>query len=475
MSINQRIIKYAKENFTGVMHTTLNPDGPGVVRIHLIPPRIEGNELGMSVAIINGQDIIPVNPSWSILLNEFIKKVNVYAENAVSDEDIKNIKAKTLKGIRKVYPLVSKKKIEEDIYTIMESFTQIAKGEMPKEEVGYMSLKEYAPFMRAPHRMDLMVSSMAIDGKWHCNQKCVHCYAAGQELAEEKELSTAEWKQILDKCKEACIPQVTFTGGEPTMRDDLVELVDYAKWFVTRLNTNGINLTKELCNDLKKASLDSMQVTFYSSDSEIHNKLVGANRFDDTVNGIENALEAGLNVSINTPLCSLNRDYVKTLEFLHDKGILYVTCSGLITTGNALTENSESLQLSTDEIKEVLKEAVDYCYSHDMEISFTSPGWVEKDFLESLGIMVPTCGACLSNMAITPSGNVVPCQSWLSDNSLGNILTDSWEKIWNSEECKLHRDYSALTTGLCPLRSNFRIEDFKKNIEMIKGGTEDEK
>ena len=55
-------------------------------------------------------------------------------------------------------------------------------------------------------------------------------------------------------------------------------------------------------------------------------------------------------------------------------------------------------------------------------------------------------------MAITPSGKAVPCQSWLSDDALGDFLTDSWEEIWNSEKCKERRDYSAKMEGKCPLR-----------------------
>jgi MoaA/NifB/PqqE/SkfB family radical SAM enzyme len=300
--------------------------------------------------------------------------------------------------------------------------------------------------------MDLMVSAMTVDGKWHCNQNCVHCYAAGQNQSSEKELSTKEWKAIIDKCREVGIPQVTFTGGEPTMREDLFELIDHAKWFITRLNTNGIKLTKEYCEKLKKASLDSAQITFYSCDEEIHNQLVGAPKYQDTVAGIENALEAGINLSINTPLCTLNRDYKKTLEFLHDKGVLYVTCSGLITTGNAAKEASENLQLTLPEIREILKEAVTFCFSHGMEISFTSPGWVDDKFCKELGITTPNCGACLSNMAITPGGNVVPCQSWLSDAPLGNFLKDDWDKIWNSDVCKTRRAYSATLRSECPLR-----------------------
>ncbi len=448
----KRIKRYMHETFDEVMHTTLNPEGPGAVRIHLIPPKEEDGEVQSSVAIINGQDVIPVNVAWAVVLSEFIKEVNKYDGKAVSDEDVENVLEATCKGVKKVYPLLPKKEIREDVWLMMKSFAQIARGEAPDQEIGYMNLGEYAPHMRAPHRFDVLVSAMTKDGLWHCNQKCIHCYAAGQVHAEEKELGTEEWKTILDKLKAAGVPQVTFTGGEPTMREDLFELISHARWFISRLNTNGVKLTKEYCQGLREAELDSLQITFYSYDKDIHNKLVGAPQYDNTVNGIKNALEAGLSLSINTPLCTLNRDYVKTLEFLHELGVIYVTCSGLITTGNALTEESESLQLNKYDLMRTLKEAVDYCYANGMEINFTSPGWIDNDFFETLGINTPTCGACLSNMAVTPGGKVVPCQSWLSGEVLGDMLTDKWEDIWESEECRKNREYSAKMEGLCPLR-----------------------
>lgn len=452
MKTSKRVMQYARENFNEVLHTTLNPEGPGVVRIHLIPPAYDEHEVGASIAIINGQDIIPVNTSWSVLLAEFIKEVNQYSGREVTEDETKDILEKTCKRVRKVYPGVSKKMLKADIYTIMKTFTQIAYGQEVEEGIEYVNIGEYAPYMKAPHRMDLLVSAMTKNGEWHCNQKCVHCYAAGQTLAEEEELATEDWKRIIDKCRKVGIPQLTFTGGEPTMREDLIELITSAKWFVTRLNTNGIRLTKEYCQSLKAASLDSMQITFYSCDEEIHNTLVGAKQYANTLAGIENALSEGLNISINTPLCTLNRDYVKTLAFLHEKGVRYVTCSGLITTGNGAGEDSSRLQLSSEEIQDVLANAVQYCYTNGMEISFTSPGWIPEGFFRQYGLVTPNCGACLSNMAITPGGNVVPCQSYLSADALGNMLRDDWEQIWNSEACAKRREYAAKMLGECPLR-----------------------
>ncbi|MBQ9562877.1 MAG: radical SAM protein [Lachnospiraceae bacterium] len=438
--------------FNEVLHTTLNPDGPGAIRIHLIPPKKEENALNPSVAIINGTDILPVNFASAVILAEMIREANRYDGREIGEAEIASILHETAQNVKKVIPVFSIARIEKNISEIYTTVKQIAYREEVTTDVHYMSLGEYAEYMNAPHRMDVMVSAMTKDGRWHCNQKCVHCYAAGQTLSDEEELSTEDWKKILDKCREIGIPQVTFTGGEPTMREDLFELIRHARWFISRLNTNGIKLTEDYCRRLHEAELDSVQITFYSSVPEVHNQLVGAAQYENTVKGIDNALAERLSVSINTPLCTLNRDYIKTLEFLHEKGVLYVTCSGLITTGNAAGEASERLQLTSEELEAILREAVAYCHANGMEIAFTSPGWISQDVFDELNIPSPSCGACLSNMAVTPGGNVVPCQSWLSDPPLGNLLADDWSSIWNSEACVRCRDYSAEMTGECPLR-----------------------
>ena len=438
--------------FSEVLHTTLNPDGPGAIRVHLIPPKPEEDAFNPSVAIINGTDILPVNFVWTVMLAEMIRETNHYDGRQIGEADIQNILNRTAESVRKIFPVYSLKRIQEDIQTIYTTIRQIAYREEVTTDVYYMDIGDYAPFMQAPHRMDLMVSAMTRNGSWHCNQKCVHCYAAGQKLSDEEELSTADWKRVLDICRSAGIPQVTFTGGEPTMREDLCELISYARWFISRLNTNGIRLTPEYCQKLREAELDSVQITFYSEDSKVHNRLVGAPRYEDTLAGIRNALAAGLSVSINTPLCTLNRDYEKTLKLLHELGVIYVTCSGLITTGGAAQPASEALQLGSEDLEEILRGAVSYCHANGMEIAFTSPGWLDEQIFEELNIPSPSCGACLSNMAVTPGGNVVPCQSWLDDQPLGNILTDDWKKIWESETCKARRAFSSQMTGECPLR-----------------------
>lgn len=444
---------YIEMNLRKVVHTTLDPRGPGVVRIHMVPPKNYKDKETPYLILLNGQDLMPISVSWAILLSAFIKSMNEFGEREISPEAWDGIIQSTCAAAHTVYPRVKNDVFKEDLHTIIDTLTDVARGMPPKAEVGVLSLGDYAPHMLAPHRMDLLVSAMTKDGQWNCNQRCIHCYAAGQPCAEQKEMNTAQWVAVIAMLRDIGIPQLTFTGGEPTLRADLPVLVGAAKWFVTRLNTNGVLLSKELCAHLVEAELDSAQVTVYSHDANAHNKLVGAENFDKTIAGLKNALASGLSVSVNTPLCSLNRDYVKTLEMLHDLGVRYVTCSGLICTGSAEKAPSVATRLDEGEMVALLTDAFAYTKANGMEISFTSPGWVKEETLRGIGFTaVPSCGACLSNMAIAPNGDIMPCQSWLSDEPLGSILRDDWKQVWEGQRCASIRNESAKMAGVCPLR-----------------------
>ncbi len=453
MGIKNKLAQY-KEFKSGVSHCTFNPGGPGVVRIHLVPPKFSLFGNSTYIVILNGYFLLPIGYSWAIVLSSFMKEVNRFDGKPISDEDEKTIIKKTVKSVRSVYPSVTREAIEEDIYEIMRVLFAVARRDDPEIEIEKLSLHSYASKMTAPHRFDLMVSAMTDEnGRWQCNQKCRFCYAAGQCKSASRELGTDEWKKVIDKLWDARVPMLTFTGGEPTMREDLAELVGYAKRFVTRLNTNGVKLTPELAKSLRKAGLDSVQVTLYSHDESIHNDLVGCSHFSDTVKGIRNAVEAGLDVSVNTPLCKKNADYAKTLEFIRSLGVSFVTASGLICTGMA-DVNHEEYDLTSDELYSIIKNAKEFCDCADMEIDFTSPGLIAAEKLEDLGMNVPMCGAALSNMAIAPDGTAVPCQSWLgSDADLGNILTDDFKKIWNHEKCRTLRRMTEAEALSCPFRN----------------------
>ena len=450
--------RYRRAHLDCVRHITLDPKGPGVVRIHMIPPRDDTPDAPF-LLLLNGARLVPLNLSWAIMLANLMDQLQAYEGQDLAEDQWEALLTAAVEETHRTYPRTKRQTLASDLHLMLTSLVAIAQGREPEAEVGLLTLSDYAPEMTAPHRMDLMVSAMEQNGAWHCNQKCLHCYAAGQPMGETPELSTEQWKTALALLRKANIPQVTFTGGEPTLRSDLVELVQAAAWFVTRLNTNGRLLTPELCAGLYEASLDSVQVTLYSAEGNIHNQLVGVNGFNDTVQGIRNAVAAGLIVSVNTPLCSLNTHYAETLRFAHSLGVRYVTCSGLIPSGSACGQESRATALTPEQLTDILRQAVDTAEELGMELDFTSPGWLDEETLRSLGLnLIPSCGACLSNMAVTPDGKVVPCQSWLSDEPLGDLLHDDWADIWNSPRCAAIRAESAKLEHICQLKGKEAAE-----------------
>ena len=450
--------RYRRAHLDCVRHITLDPKGPGVVRIHMIPPRDDTPDAPF-LLLLNGARLVPLNLSWAIMLANLMDQLQAYEGQDLAEDQWEALLSAAVEETHRTYPRTKRQTLASDLHLMLTSLVAIAQGREPEAEVGLLSLSDYAPEMTAPHRMDLMVSAMEQNGAWHCNQKCLHCYAAGQPMGETPELSTEQWKTALALLRKANIPQVTFTGGEPTLRSDLVELVQAAAWFVTRLNTNGRRLTPQLCAALYQASLDSVQVTLYSAEGNIHNQLVGTNGFNDTVQGIRHAVAAGLIVSVNTPLCSLNTHYAETLRFVHSLGVRYVTCSGLIPSGSACGQESRATALTPEQLTDILRQAVDTAEELGMELDFTSPGWLDEETLRSLGLnLIPSCGACLSNMAVTPDGKVVPCQSWLSDEPLGDLLHDDWADIWNSPRCAAIRAESAKLEHICQLKGKEAAE-----------------
>ncbi len=458
MGICHKLAQYRNHKH-GVVHCTFDPQGPGVVRIHLIPPRFRLFGVSPYIVILNGYYLLPLGYSWALMLSRFMEETNRYAGAVLDDTAQEAIRTRTVDHMHRIYPSIDRALFEADLDDMLDILFAIATGEDPEAEIEKLSIRAYAPHMEAPHRMDLMVSAMTDEqGRWQCNQKCRFCYAAGQTYAGTRELSTDEWKEAIDRLRRAHVPMLTFTGGEPTLRPDLPELVAHAKWFVTRLNTNGIALTPALVQSFREAALDSVQITLYAADAAIHNSLVGGAHFDETLQGIRNALAAGLDVSVNTPLCRLNADYVATLRLLSKLGVRYVTVSGLICTGTA-KHTHEASDLTPKELGAILREAKDFCDGHSMEMDFTSPGLVPEAILDDLGLHTPTCGAALSNMAIAPDGTVVPCQSWLSSGAdLGHILRDPWRTIWKHKSAVGLRRMSEQEALACPFRTRAKKE-----------------
>ncbi len=448
----------------GAIQATLDPRGPGVARLHLVPPKPSRFEDPPSLLFINGWHIIPLGSSWAALLAAFLEELNIQTEvdREIGQEELDAVLAAVSDKMRRSFPKTPVAQFRRDLEEIVGIILAIAHGEgenLPADLQSKFSMRDYARHMGAPHRMDLIVAPMRISGggigSRACPLSCRACYANEQPamiLRPDQLLTKEEWFQVIDTMRLIGVPMINFTGGEPLTNPDIIELVERAKWHVTKLNTSGTLMTAEMARGLAAASLDGVQITLYSHDPNIHDRLVGKRgAFGATIIGIANALDAGLNVSVNTPLLKANADYNATVRFIHLLGVRSCSCSGLIPTGNAPGAISKGETMENGELFHALRQAIHVGDGLGMEMAFTSPGWLTPGQLKSLGLNYPTCGAGLSNMAITPAGEVVPCQSWLHEaKGIGNILTDYWDDIWNSLLAKRLRQENANNQD-CPL------------------------
>jgi radical SAM protein with 4Fe4S-binding SPASM domain len=320
-----------------------------------------------------------------------------------------------------------------------------------------LELEVTAPFSSmpaAPYRMDLALT-------YRCNNDCTHCYNARER--NYPEMDTQSWTQILDILWSLGIPHVVFTGGEPTLRDDLPDLIAHAEknGQITGINTNGRRLADEhYLNSLVKAGLDHAQITVESHDHGIHDRMVkSSGAWQQTIRGLQNALASRLYVMTNTTLLKDNSPQLsETLAFLHELGVPTVGLNALIYSGNGKQVNRGIPESDLPPLLSIARRLTDQ-YQQRL-IWYTPTLYCHFDPL-LLELGVKGCSAARYNMCIEPDGSVIPCQSYYS--SLGNILKDEWDAIWNHDlalSLREHRDVPPLCSscsvfsecgGGCPL------------------------
>jgi radical SAM protein with 4Fe4S-binding SPASM domain len=355
---------------------------------------------------------------------------------------------------------VKREKILADLNRLFGTLMNVANGTCPVEAgLGPKELK-YGSWA-APARMDLAVT-------YRCNLDCPKCYVGDRRVG--RELDTSEWIGIYDTLWKAGVPQVVFTGGEPTLRDDLVRLVSEADEFVTGLVTNGTRLA-ELAEPLRAASLDYAQVTIESSDPKIHDRMTCTEgSHAKAIAGIRKAVSLGMQIVTNTTLTKTNAaSFNETIRWLHGEGIKHAACNTLICSGHGVEHKREN-GLDDETLKDVLTAGCRTASELGMTLQWYSPTCYHQgtDPIE-LGLGIKTCSAAAHNMTIQPDGTVLPCQSW--PESVGDILKDDWSSIWKhptcvklrghlfkSEECR-GCEYETTCGGGCPLDESPRTSD----------------
>ena len=397
-----------------------------ILKKPMVPPgrymyRGEDKFAGMSLQLRveqRGQGVMVINANTVLHLNHTATAFAYYFMQGLQQEEV-------LDKIRRMYRVkvdTAKADYEKLVYTI----STLAQTEKI-DPITYLEIEKEEPFTyqySAPLRMDLALT-------FKCQNDCIHCYAGGPH--ETPELSTVQWKSVIDKLSEIGIFILTFTGGEPTLREDLPELLLYAqnKGMVTGLISNGRKLKdKAYVNLLEKSGLDFVQVTLESQKSEIHDKMTNAKgSWRETIEGIKNAVQSQIYVSTNTTLSKNNvDDFLSTIDFIKSLGVDAFGCNSLIYSGKA-TGASQEFALSTEDLKTLLPGIRNKAQMIGLKFLWYTPTQYCNFDPVSLGLGVKSCTAAMINACIGPNGDVYPCQSYFE--SLGNILAEPWEKIWN--------------------------------------------
>jgi radical SAM protein with 4Fe4S-binding SPASM domain len=370
--------------------------------------RIESDERG--VMVINANTVLHLNPTASAYAYYFMQ--------GQSEAEV----VKSIRGIFRVSAEQAKADYEKLVYTI----STLAQTEKI-DPVTFLGIEKEEPFSyqySAPLRMDLALT-------FRCQNNCVHCYAGGPH--ETPELSTKQWKEIINRLSTIGIFILTFTGGEPTLRPDLPDLLLYAqnKGMVTGLITNGRNLKDNAyVTTLEKAGLDFVQVTLESHKPEVHDLMTASTgSWKDTVTGIRNAVNSQIYVSTNTTLSKHNESgFLDTVDFIKGLGVNAFGCNSLIYSGKA-SNVSQEFALTVEELGGLLPKIRDKAQLLGLKFLWYTPTQYCQFDPVQLGLGVKSCTAALINMCVGPKGDVYPCQSYFE--SLGNILTASWSSIWN--------------------------------------------
>jgi radical SAM protein with 4Fe4S-binding SPASM domain len=213
------------------------------------------------------------------------------------------------------------------------------------------------------------------------------------------------------------------------------------------------------------AGLDHVQITVESCVPEIHDEMMrSSGAFKQTIAGLKNVLATKLYVMTNTTMLRTNVEAIPaTLDFLADIGVPTIGLNALIYSGQGLTVGTG---LHENELQPILDMATQKTAAREQKLIWYTPTqYCEFDPTAS-NLGVKGCTAALYSMCTEPNGDVIPCQSYY--HALGNILTDSWDSIWNHQLAVQLRERQILPEkchdcsllpecgGGCPLK--FQVE-----------------
>jgi Fe-coproporphyrin III synthase len=289
-----------------------------------------------------------------------------------------------------------------------------------------------------------------------CNLKCIHCYSNSDDIDFPDELSTAEGKTLIDDLAKLGSPVILFSGGEPLLRPDLLELAQHAtdKGMRAVISTNGTLITSEIAARLQKIGLSYVGVSLDGL-PKTHDRFRGKKgAFAAAIAGVRNCRDAGIKVGIRFTVNKHNLpDVAAMFDLLREEKIERLCFYHLVYTGRGsklrkedLTheETRELLDLIMRETKQMFDEGLKpeiltvdnhadgpYIY---LKLREEDPARA-REVLELLQMNEGNSSG-LGIGCVSWDGEVYADQFW-RNKPLGNIRKKPFSEIWLDEKNEL--------------------------------------
>ena len=283
-----------------------------------------------------------------------------------------------------------------------------------------------------------------------CNLKCRHCYAESDNRKYNGELSLKEGKAFIDDLGDFKVPVILFSGGEPLLREDIFNLLDYSNKRSIRstISTNGTLLEKDVCKTLKDLRTGYVGVSLDGIGSKHDEFRRAKGSFDRALRGIRNCLEIGQRVGLRFTINRYNYDQLEDIfRLIKEEKIPRVCFYHLVYSGRG------GEMINDDITKEETRECMNLImeksleFGKDVEI-LTVDNHADSVYLylkakekypylaEKISNLLRVNGGNRSGMAFANVdfiGNVHPDQfTW--NYSFGNIKDNKFSEIWRSNE-----------------------------------------
>jgi radical SAM additional 4Fe4S-binding domain len=306
----------------------------------------------------------------------------------------------------------------------------------------------YSPEAKTQERYVPLVMSYNVTRE--CNMKCSHCYINATDKKLEDELTTEEAKKVIDQIHQVSSPLLILSGGEPLLRQDIYELIEYGskKGLKMGLGSNGYLIDDAVARKLKAAGIATVSISIDSSIPAQHDAFRGVEgAWEKSVNACKALRSNGILVQVNTTLTHDNYNQIDDIMTLAESiGVENFHLFFLVPTGRGV----KLTDISPEKYEEMITNTFAKVHKHRLNVRPScAPQFMR--IAQGMGLdMRQWVRGCLAGMhycRIYPNGDVTPCP--YLPIKLGNIREQSFKDIWfNSEVFKNLRNLNTLK-GKC--------------------------